>query len=62
MSGVLASISLLYSAKGRIRSIYLLDAITNVVLIAGWRSDSVSVRRVVGRLRAMKATLGFGTA
>jgi hypothetical protein len=61
-SGVLACISLLYSAKGRIRSIYLLDAVANAVLIAGWRFNSMSVRHVVGVIRARKSILGSGRA
>jgi peptidoglycan/LPS O-acetylase OafA/YrhL len=36
MSGVLASVSLVYSIKGRIRPVYLLDAVANVVLISVW--------------------------
>lgn len=36
MSGVLASVSLVYSIKGRIRPVYLLDAAANVVLISVW--------------------------
>jgi hypothetical protein len=35
-SGVLASVSLIYSAKGRIRPIYLLDTIANILLIMAW--------------------------
>jgi len=36
MSGVLASVSLVYSIKGRIRSIYLLDSVANLALSALW--------------------------
>jgi hypothetical protein len=36
MSGVLASVSLVYALKGRIRSIYLLDSVANLALIALW--------------------------
>ena len=36
MSGVLATVSLVYTIKGRIRSIYLLDTVANLILIAGW--------------------------
>lgn len=37
VSAVLATSCLVYTAKGRIRSIYLLDALANLLLIAGWR-------------------------
>lgn len=35
-SGVLAAIDAVFTAAGRIRPIYLLDALANGVLIAGW--------------------------
>ena len=35
-SSVLASVSAVYAAKGRIRPIYLLDAAANLGLIASW--------------------------
>ena len=35
-SGVLASVSLIYSINGRIRSIYLLDTAVNIVLMVLW--------------------------
>ncbi len=35
-SGVLAVIDVVFTATGRIRPVYLLDALANVVLIGGW--------------------------
>ena len=35
-SGVLIAIDLVYVAKRRISPVYLLDAVTNLMLIAGW--------------------------
>jgi hypothetical protein len=35
-SGVLTAIDVVFVAKRRVRPVYLLDAITNLVLIAGW--------------------------
>jgi hypothetical protein len=37
-SGVLTAIDVVYTARRRIRPVYLLDAIANLVLIAGWLS------------------------
>jgi hypothetical protein len=44
MSGVLGTASLVYTAKGRIRPVYLLDSVANLLLIAGWLSASVRAR------------------
>jgi hypothetical protein len=35
-SAVLTAIDLVYTSKGRIRRVYLLDAVANTILIAGW--------------------------
>ena len=35
-SGVLTAIDLVYTASGRVRRVYLLDAIANAILIGGW--------------------------
>ena len=45
MSGVLGAISLVYTVKGRIRPVYLLDTAGNLLLIAGWFSPGVREQR-----------------
>jgi hypothetical protein len=45
MSGVLGTVSLVYTVKGRIRPVYLLDAVANLLLIAGWFSRGVRSTR-----------------
>lgn len=35
-SGVLAAIDVVYTAAGRVRPVYLLDALANAILIGGW--------------------------
>jgi len=37
-SGTLIAIDVVYDAKRRVRPVYLLDAVTNLILIAGWRA------------------------
>lgn len=57
-SAVLTAIDLVYTAKRRISPVYLLDAVANTILIAGWAArelGSASERRETGRLQTSTA-------
>ena len=44
-SAVLTSIDVVYTAKRRIRPVYLLDAVANIGLILGWATREAEVRQ-----------------
>jgi hypothetical protein len=51
-SGVLTLIDLIYTGKNRIRNVYLLDAVANLVLISGWltrQSDDIDQDQELNR-------------